>query len=231
MISTLSGAHPFRIIDIAKTVGFTLHLIYVGLDSVALSYLRVQQRLGQRGYAVDKKTICRRYTRGLQRLRVASRIVDHLIILDNSGKKTQLIANAIEGLPRTVNWPFPNWFEQLQLSVAATAEELRIAACRAISQIQAHVQVRTQTATSASCIKERVATLFADSIPAMRWGRTDSLALGKVQGQRGVLMASTTENNAIDLALEKLSEARIALENWFFYQQSMAKRNSPRSEL
>lgn len=68
----------------AIAAGFDVRLVYIGLESIELSALRIEQRLGQGGHDVPRDRLARRYERSLHNLKEAIRFVPQVVLIDNS---------------------------------------------------------------------------------------------------------------------------------------------------
>lgn len=82
--TTLSGNTYLRMMVEAKTRGWQVNLIYVGVDDVQICIERVAQRVATGGHNVPQEDIRRRYTRSLANLLVALQQADSALIFDNS---------------------------------------------------------------------------------------------------------------------------------------------------
>lgn len=90
--STLTSKFDFSIAARAKDAGFTLTLIYIGLQSAALALARVRSRVRNGGHNVPAEDICRRYERSLANLVQATKVFDSVLVLDNSGPSYREVA-------------------------------------------------------------------------------------------------------------------------------------------
>ena len=82
--TTLSGElHP-RIARRAKSDGWNLGLVYVGVGSADLAIKRVEERRRSGGHDVPASDVRRRYERSLRNLPVMFRLADHVLVFDNS---------------------------------------------------------------------------------------------------------------------------------------------------
>ena len=68
----------------ARTVGYQVVLIFIGIESVELSEARVIQRVSEGGHDVPDDRLRSRFPRTLENLRRAIPIVDEVLLLDNS---------------------------------------------------------------------------------------------------------------------------------------------------
>lgn len=68
----------------ARSRGYVVILVFIGLESSALSAARVMQRTEEGGHDVPDEKIASRFPRVLTNLRKALTFVDHAFIFDNS---------------------------------------------------------------------------------------------------------------------------------------------------
>ena len=68
----------------ARTVGYQVILLFIGLDAAELSVLRVTQRAIEGGHDVPLDKLHERFPRTLRNLAAALRFVDVALLLDNS---------------------------------------------------------------------------------------------------------------------------------------------------
>jgi predicted ABC-type ATPase len=84
--TTLSGNTYLRMTVEAKSRGWQVNLIYVGVDNVQISIERVAQRVVAGGHNVSEEDIRRRYRRSLTNLPIAIQQADYTSIFDNSAR-------------------------------------------------------------------------------------------------------------------------------------------------
>src|SRR5262249_34975332 len=85
--TTLSGRFHFQIGQSARSQGWNVGLVYIGLSSAKLAIKRVQQRRRAGGHHVPAADVCRRYERSLGNLPLFFRLADAVFVLDNSSTK------------------------------------------------------------------------------------------------------------------------------------------------
>ena len=68
----------------ARSLGFAVFLVFIGLESAELSLARVVQRVSAGGHDVPDDRIASRFSRTLANLRAAVSIVDEAFLFDNS---------------------------------------------------------------------------------------------------------------------------------------------------
>jgi len=96
----------------ARESGYKTYLYFVCLDDSQLNVSRVQNRVRKGGHAVPVDKIVERYTRTLDNLLPAMRLVERAYLFDNSGETMLLIAETIGGQLTTLveQNQLPNWF-------------------------------------------------------------------------------------------------------------------------
>lgn len=79
-------SHPSKlaIIDAARTCGYLVVVLHVGVDSPDLSVARVRVRVGEGGHDVPEEKIRTRYERGQALIREAVLRADRGMVFDNS---------------------------------------------------------------------------------------------------------------------------------------------------
>ena len=82
--TTASSESILRLIDKAHLQNYTVHIIYVLLNSADLHIQRVNQRVSKGGHSVDKEDIIRRYKRSIELLPEIMQKADCMVIYDNS---------------------------------------------------------------------------------------------------------------------------------------------------
>jgi len=89
--TTLSGKDELQFIQLCKTKGYAIYLIFVHLDSLELAKKRVFERSLSQGHWIADGDIERRYPRTIENLKVLAKNTDDLIFLDNSNEKMRCI--------------------------------------------------------------------------------------------------------------------------------------------
>jgi predicted ABC-type ATPase len=82
--TTLAGSFHLQTIERAKTAGWSIGVVYIGLGSYDLAIERVRQRVNQGGHYVPPNDVRRRYERSLRNLSAICESVDRLLVFDNS---------------------------------------------------------------------------------------------------------------------------------------------------
>ena len=100
-----------RFLRAARRRGFGVVLVFIGLQSVALSIARVQQRARAGGRDIPDARLRARFPRTLANLRAAIPIVDDAFLFDNSSFDTPYRAVAVYERGRLVSRhpPLPAW--------------------------------------------------------------------------------------------------------------------------
>lgn len=85
--TTLSGRFHLQIARAARSEGWNLGLVYIGLRSPELAIERVRRRRRTGGHHVPAADVRRRYERSLRNLPLFLQFADAAFILDNSSTK------------------------------------------------------------------------------------------------------------------------------------------------
>ena len=88
--TTLSGEFHLRVARQAKSEGWNVGLIYIGLRSPELAILRVRQRHRSGGHDVPAADVARRYKRSLQNLSILFPVADETLVFDNSSSSRRM---------------------------------------------------------------------------------------------------------------------------------------------
>ncbi|HEY7520909.1 MAG TPA: AAA family ATPase [Methylomirabilota bacterium] len=110
VFSDPAGA-KLRFLQTARRRGFATSLVFVCLESVALSIARVHQRTRQGGHDIPDAKLRARYPRTLANLRAAIPIVDEAFLFDNSSFDTpyRIVAVYRRGRLLSRHPPLPAW--------------------------------------------------------------------------------------------------------------------------
>ena len=89
--TTLSGTTELRAMRDAKSSGYKVNLVYVGVSDAAISMARISERVRRGGHDVDDGAVARRYAASLGQLPEAMVIADRTIVFDNGGRRHRLL--------------------------------------------------------------------------------------------------------------------------------------------
>jgi len=107
--TTFSGHREIALMREGREKGFMVNLIYVGLETAALSVLRVAARVLAGGHHVPADDIRRRRERSLANLPAGAVTADRTFILDNSGRHHRLILAQTQGRLKQHAETCPSW--------------------------------------------------------------------------------------------------------------------------
>lgn len=104
-----------RFLAKARDRGFAVFLVFIGLESSALSVARVKQRVAHGGHDVPDEKLHARFPRTLANLRAAIPIADEAFLFDNSSYDMpyQIVAVYQAGRLVSKHPPVPHWTEGL----------------------------------------------------------------------------------------------------------------------
>ena len=102
-------------LEAARGRGFVVFLVFIGLESAALSIARVRQRVRQGGHDVPEDRLRARFPRTLANLREAIGIVDETYLFDNSSYDApyRIVAVYQRGVLASRHPPLPGWTRDL----------------------------------------------------------------------------------------------------------------------
>lgn len=95
--TTLCGANIIKSINLAKQLGYSVHLRYVGVSSPQIAIDRVNKRIALGGHGVSEATIEHRYESSAENFCKVSNLCDNINIYDNSGDSLILVAYNVGG--------------------------------------------------------------------------------------------------------------------------------------
>jgi predicted ABC-type ATPase len=109
--TTLSGRFHLRVAERAKSQGWSLGVVYIGLGSSDLAIERVRERVSEGGHDVPAADVRRRYERSLRNLAVVYQLADRLVVLDNSSvrKRMKRVLEANRGTVVFGQRRLPKW--------------------------------------------------------------------------------------------------------------------------
>ena len=104
-----------KFLNTARRSGFATFLVFICLESVALSIARVHQRTRQGGHDIPDATLRARFPRTLANLRAAIPLVDEAFLFDNSSfeQPYRIVAVYQRGSVVSRHRPFPPWARSL----------------------------------------------------------------------------------------------------------------------
>lgn len=89
--TTLTGKRELRLMKEAKTQGYKVNLVFVGVDGPDMSTVRIATRVQSGGHHVTAKDVNRRYSRSMANLDDALKLADRGFVLDNSYSRRRLL--------------------------------------------------------------------------------------------------------------------------------------------
>lgn len=100
-----------KFLETARKRGFATFLVFIGLESVALSIARVHQRTRQGGHDIPDAKLRARFPRTLANMRAAIPVVDEAFFFDNSSFDTpyRIVAIYQDGRLVSRHPPLPAW--------------------------------------------------------------------------------------------------------------------------
>ena len=102
--STLAGKKWMRMILELKEAGYLTYIFFLDLVSVELAVSRVKYRVESGGHNIPEETIRRRYVRSRSNFWYNYKeLVDDWYLFDNSGKKSELVANSLKKSLNVIN--------------------------------------------------------------------------------------------------------------------------------
>ena len=109
--TTLSGNTPLAWMKHARSNGYQIELIYIGLRDTTIAHDRIAQRVALDGHAIPHADVERRYTRSLANLTDAIARADKATIYDNTKRPYRLLQ--IEaGTVQMARTSKPRWLTQ-----------------------------------------------------------------------------------------------------------------------
>jgi predicted ABC-type ATPase len=117
--TTLAGNTYINLMCEVKSRGWLVVLIYIGIDNPNINVLRVGDRVELGGHDVPRSDILRRYDRSLANLTKAAKIVDRLILYDNSTDARHQLVATVEGNEAVTYYmqELPSWVDRAILNL------------------------------------------------------------------------------------------------------------------
>lgn len=107
----------------AAAAGYDVLLCFIGVDSPATSRERVALRVMQGGHGVPKEKLVDRYSRTMQNLTRALKVLPHVLVYDNSrlgvAHRFRFVAEYRHGVPVRFDAELPAWFRVLVATLQA----------------------------------------------------------------------------------------------------------------
>lgn len=110
--TTLSGNHELALMNQAKTTGYKVNLVYIGVNTPGVSRRRVRQRVQDGGHNIPPPDVERRYLRSMSNLSKAMQAADRFYILDNSEKRPKLMYSMERSREKHVASHTPDWIKK-----------------------------------------------------------------------------------------------------------------------
>jgi predicted ABC-type ATPase len=107
--TTLAGHGKLDLLHEAKSRGYEVHLMFVGLDTPERCLSRIQNRVANGGHFVPDADVKRRFARSVVNATQALRLVDIAKFYDNSGGGHRLVLIAKAGVVMWQEEPLPGW--------------------------------------------------------------------------------------------------------------------------
>jgi predicted ABC-type ATPase len=116
--TTLAGNTYLNLMREVKALGWLVRLIYIGINQPTTNIQRVHTRVELGGHDVPREDILRRYERSLANLNKAAKIVDTLILYDNSTSAGHELIATIESDLTVLHVPeLPGWVAKVNLNL------------------------------------------------------------------------------------------------------------------
>lgn len=128
--TTSSGRLHLKYMDRAKKAGFKIATIFIGLSSVELSHLRVQQRVREGGHNVPAEDIERRYPNIIKNFPEMLKRSDVSAVFDNSSKTPFKLIFLMDESKLFIFRSYPKWVEGSLKERKTSKEIIRITSDR-----------------------------------------------------------------------------------------------------
>jgi predicted ABC-type ATPase len=116
--TTLAGNSYLNLMRAVKNSGWSVVLIYIGLNNPYLNIQRVSDRVELGGHDVPIPDILRRYQRSLANLSTAAKIADQLILYDNSTTAGHQLIATVTSHQTVIYVPeLPGWIDLANLNL------------------------------------------------------------------------------------------------------------------
>ena len=109
METTLAGTRELGFLRRAKTRGYKVSLIDLGVETPDIAVGRIRQRVAAGGHAVPLVDVDRRYARSLAPVPLVFTVVDRVVLCDNTGTRLRLIVSWEGGRLKSRSPRAPAW--------------------------------------------------------------------------------------------------------------------------
>ena len=110
--TTSSGKVHLRFMDDAKKNGFKIAMVFIGLSTPHLSYLRVKDRVSKGGHGVPPRDIKRRYPKIMKNFPDMLKRSDIAAVFDNSTEKPFKLIFLMDDKAFRIFYKYPKWLEE-----------------------------------------------------------------------------------------------------------------------
>ncbi|WP_301107118.1 zeta toxin family protein [Sporosarcina sp.] len=107
--TTLAGKNAIRQIQKAKEMGYEVTMFYVALSNVEQNIERVAMRVKNGGHNIPTEDIVRRSITSFNHLYEYTKIIDNLVLIDNSEDDGEIVLEANNGIISFETSPLPEW--------------------------------------------------------------------------------------------------------------------------
>lgn len=107
--TTLAGKNAIRQIQKAKEMGYEVTMFYIALSNVEQNIERVAMRVKNGGHNIPTEDIIRRSVTSFNHLYEYTKIIDNLVLIDNSEDDGEIILEANNGVISFETLPLPEW--------------------------------------------------------------------------------------------------------------------------
>lgn len=107
--TTLAGKNAIRQIQKAKEMGYEVTMFYVALSNVEQNIERVAMRVKNGGHNIPTEDIVRRSITSFNHLYEYTKIIDNLVLIDNSEDDGEIVLEANNGIINFETSPLPEW--------------------------------------------------------------------------------------------------------------------------
>ncbi len=107
--TTFTGHSELDLMRRARTAGYRVNLVFIGLDDVQLSASRVQARVRRGGHDVPLPDVFRRFDRSMANLATGLILADRSYVIDNSLTRRRLLLSRENGRVKHLAKAIPAW--------------------------------------------------------------------------------------------------------------------------